>query len=44
MMSMLIFTTILAGFALFEVLAYRHGAESRPGFDERHERAIHRNI
>ena len=40
---MLTFTTILAGFALFEVLAYRHGAESRPGFDERPERAPYRH-
>jgi hypothetical protein len=36
--------SVLAGFALFEVLAYRHGAESRPGFDERLTRGIHRNI
>jgi hypothetical protein len=35
---MLTFSSILAGFALFEVLAYRHGADSRPGFDERPER------
>jgi hypothetical protein len=36
--------SLLAGFTLFEVLAYRHGAESRPGFDERPERALRRNI
>ena len=41
---MLLLTSLLAGFALFEVLAYRHGAESRPGFDERPVRAAHRNI
>ena len=41
---MLIATTILAGFALFEVLAYRHGTESRHGFDERLERGSSRNI
>jgi len=35
---------ILAGFALFEVLALRHGAESRPGFDERPLRAARRDI
>jgi hypothetical protein len=35
---------ILTGFALFEVLAYRAGADSRPGFDERPERGSHRNI
>jgi len=34
--------SILAGFALFEVLAYRYGAESRPGFDERPEREPYR--
>jgi hypothetical protein len=41
---MIIATTLLAGFALFEVLAYRHGAESRPGFDERPQRAPRRSI
>ena len=41
---MLTFSTILAGFALFEVLAYRHGADSRPGFDERPERGSRRNV
>jgi hypothetical protein len=40
---MLTFTIILAAFALFEVLAYRHGAESRPGFDERPERGPYRH-
>ena len=37
---MLTLSAILAGFALFEVLAYRYGAESRPGFVERPERGI----
>jgi hypothetical protein len=41
---MLTFTILIAGFALFEVLAYRHGAESRPGFDERPERGSRRSI
>lgn len=41
---MLIFASLLVGFALFEVLAYRYGAESRPGFDERLERGPLRNI
>ncbi len=41
---MLTFATIAAGFALFEVLALTHGAESRPGFDERPERGPRRNI
>jgi hypothetical protein len=40
---MLIAATILAGFTLFEVLAFRYGAESRPGFDERPERAPYRH-
>jgi hypothetical protein len=31
-------------FALFEVLALRYGAESRPFFDERPERGTRRDI
>ena len=34
---MLIATSLIA-FGIFEVLALRYGAESRPGFDERPER------
>jgi hypothetical protein len=41
---MFILAFILAGFAAFEVLALTHGAESRPGFDERPERGSRRNI
>ena len=41
---MLTFASLLAGLALFEVLALRHGAESRRGFDERPERGLHRDI
>lgn len=41
---MLTLASILAGFALFEVLAYRYGAESRPGFDERPQSAPYRSI
>ena len=44
MLDMITFTSILAGLALFEVLAHRHGAESRPGFDERPERGPHHSI
>ncbi len=44
MSSMITITALLAAFALFEVLALRHGAESRPGFDERLERGPHRKI
>jgi hypothetical protein len=41
---MITFASILAGLAAFEVLALRHGAESRPGFDERPPRAAQRNL
>jgi hypothetical protein len=34
---MLIASSLLA-FGIFEVLALRYGADSRPGFDERPER------
>jgi hypothetical protein len=40
MVSMLTFASIITGFALFEVLAYRAGVDSRPGFDERPERGL----
>ena len=35
---MLILASAITAFGLFEVLAYRYGADSRPGFDERPER------
>jgi hypothetical protein len=41
---MLTLASIIVGFAAFEVLALTHGAESRPGFDERPERDSRRNI
>jgi hypothetical protein len=41
---MLILTSSLAAFALFELLAHRFGAESRAGFDERLERGPRRSI
>ena len=41
---MLTFASILAGFPAFELLALRHGAELRPGFDERPLRAARRDI
>lgn len=44
MSPMLTFACILAGFAAFELLALRHGAESRPGFDERPLRGARRDI
>jgi len=39
---MLILTSLITAFAAFEVLAYRYGTESRPGFDERPDRARRR--
>ncbi len=39
---MLILTSVIAAFAVFEVLAYRYGTESRPGFDERPDRGPRR--
>ncbi len=44
MVDMIIFSTVIAGFVIFEVLALRHGAESRPGFDERPETTPQRII
>ncbi|MDX6675950.1 MAG: hypothetical protein QOE31_2 [Solirubrobacteraceae bacterium] len=41
---MLLLLSALTAFGLFEVLAYRHGAESRSGFDERLERGHRRNV
>ncbi len=38
------FASLLAAFALFEVLALLYGAESRPGFDERPERDRRPNL
>jgi predicted outer membrane lipoprotein len=41
---MLLATSLIAAFGIFEALALRHGAESRPGFDERPERGPHNSI
>ncbi len=41
---MLIFASIITAIGLFEVLAVRYGADSRPVFDERPERARRRNL
>ena len=38
--AMLTLASIIAAFALFELLAYRYGAESRPGFVERARRDV----
>ena len=35
---MLLFASAIAALGLFEVLAYRYGVDTRPGFDERPER------
>jgi hypothetical protein len=43
MLVMVLFASALA-FGLFEVLAYRYGAESRPFFDERPEHGPRRSL
>jgi hypothetical protein len=40
----LVFASAVATFGLFEVLAYRYGAESRPVFDERPEHGRRRSL
>jgi hypothetical protein len=44
MLSMVIFASIITAIGLFEVLAVRYGADSRPVFDERPVRAPHNNV
>jgi hypothetical protein len=41
---MITLASVIAAFGLFEVLAVRYGADSRPFFDERPERAHRRNL
>ncbi len=41
---MLLTVSAIAAFAIFEVLALRHGAESRPGFDERPQRGPYNSL
>jgi hypothetical protein len=41
---MVLLTSIIAAFGVFEVLAVRYGADSRPVFDERPEREPRRNL
>ena len=41
---MVLLTSIIAAFGIFEVLAVRYGADSRPVFDERPERDRRRNL
>jgi hypothetical protein len=41
---MLLLASAIAAFGLFELLAYRYGAETRPGFDERREPRVRRNV
>jgi|GEM_PF-1631881 len=41
---MVLLASLLSAVALFEVLALRYGAESRPIFDERPERGHRRNL
>jgi len=40
----MVLISLIAAFGLFEVLALRYGAESRPGFDERPERGPYRKL
>ncbi len=44
MLAMVLFASIITAFGLFEVLAVRYGADSRPVFDERPVRAPHGNV
>jgi chromosome condensin MukBEF MukE localization factor len=44
MLSMILIATAVAAFGIFEALAYRYGADSRPGFDERPEDARRRGL
>ena len=44
MLAMVLLVSLITAFGLFEVLALRYGADSRPVFDERPERARRRNL
>ena len=44
MLAMVLLASVITAFGLFEVLALRYGADSRPVFDERPERAPRRNL
>jgi hypothetical protein len=44
MLDMVLLASIITAFGLFEVLAVRYGADSRPVFDERPVRAPHSNV
>jgi hypothetical protein len=44
MLVMVLLASIITAFGLFEVLAVRYGADSRPVFDERPVRAPHNNV
>jgi hypothetical protein len=41
---MVLLASLITAFGVFEVLALRYGADSRPVFDERPERAHRRNL
>jgi hypothetical protein len=41
---MVVLASILTAFGIFEVLALRYGADSRPFFDERPARGHRRNL
>ncbi len=44
MLDMVLLASLITAFGLFEVLALRYGADSRPVFDERPVRAHRRNL
>lgn len=44
MLSMILIASTIAAFGVFEALAYRYGADSRPGFDERPEHGPRRGL
>ena len=41
---MLLLASTITAFGLFELLAYRDGADSRPGFDERPQRGPYNTV
>jgi hypothetical protein len=44
MVVVLLLISLILAFALFELLAYRYGVDTRPGFDERLVRGRRRNL
>jgi hypothetical protein len=44
MLAMVLFAFVIIAFGVFEALALRYGADSRPVFDERPERGPRRSL